>query len=236
MQVAAAAPSLSRRTRKLTGACVSSLVLLSAFLFVARDAAAAQSAVASASQTSRRKVITNKDLEGVRRKRLAEEAEYERKRAAEGLPSQEELRKQAEERDRRFIELAARLEAARAAEEYENMRRELSLLRSQLNFIGAQSAIASSVETAAPLYYSFPVFVPGGRLSPFFRHGTRGRAAHGRSHFPPGLNPFRHGLPNGFHGRRPTGGLSLQLRFGSTPRAVRPPGRVGHGRGSSGRR
>lgn len=234
MQVAAA-PSLARRTSKLTGACLSCALLLSAFIFTQRDAFA-QTAATSPAQTTRRKVITNKELEAVRRKRLAEEADYERKRAAEGLPSQEELRKQSEERDRRFMELAARIEAARVAQEYESLRRELSLLRSQLNVIGSQAA-SSSVDTSSPVYYAFPLLLPGGQRSPFFRHGTGGRLTHGRFPFPLVSSPFRHGTHGGFRGRTP-GGLSLHLRFGSAPRAARPAPRFGHGhgRGASTRR
>ncbi|HEV2706388.1 MAG TPA: hypothetical protein VGV59_10720, partial [Pyrinomonadaceae bacterium] len=231
MQVAAA-QTLARPARKLAGVSLSCVLLLTALIF-AQHEAAAQTAAASPAQTSRRKVITNRDLEAVRRKRLAEEAEYERKRAAEGLPSQEELRKQAEERDRRFIELAARIEATRVAEEYESLRRELSLLRSQLNVLGAQSAASTYLDASPPVYYAFPLVVPGRHSRQFFRHGARGRLTHGRFHSPLVSPPFQHGFPGGLRGHRPNGGLSLHLRFGSTPRAAT---RGGHGRGHSSRR
>lgn len=189
-------------------------------------------------QPARRKVITNRDLEAARRKRLAEEADYESRRAAQGLPSKEELHERAEERDRRFIRLAEQIEARRVAEEYESLRQELSLLRSQLNLLNTQSQSEAVYADDAPylLYNSYPLFLTYGRAFPFFRHGSGRHAARPRIHFPRVLNPFQRRAPHGFRSAPPVVRAQVGVRAGTSTGAVRGLHRFAPARGVSPRR
>ena len=156
------------------------------------------------------RVVTNKDLEVFRLERLRKEADYERLRAERGLPSMEELRRRDEERDRKFIEEARRIEAEeRRAAKYEALRGELLSLRTQLGALYAPPppfAYAPSV-----VYYPagvFPQLWPG-----FGRHGF-----FPRRHF--GGHTFGHhprSWPHPVFGHRPAGRASAFLRFGTPP-------------------
>jgi hypothetical protein len=73
--------------------------------------AVAKTKTATASDSSSRPVrrtLTDKELEGVRRRREESEALYERRRVELGLPSLEEMRRQRAEETRRLSEMAAR--------------------------------------------------------------------------------------------------------------------------------
>lgn len=138
-----------------------------------------------------RKVVTNKELEASRLRRVAQEEEYERTRRARGMPSKEELRRRVEEQDRWLREWARQMEAERVAAELESLRSELVHVRRQLDGLSLQlwqQAAASGPAYPAPSYYPY-LYVPPVQVitvPPFGRYGRFGRGGFGyRPHASP---------------------------------------------------
>ena len=144
---------------------VAGAVLAALFLFLL-PAAAQESAGGGAAQTPRRvkterragpKVITNEDLEPLRLRREAQEAEYERTHRERGMPSRQELRRHFEEQDRRLHEWALRIEAERAEAELESVRSELVNLKRNLSVLGWR--LSQQTGTYIPVY-EYPNYYP----------------------------------------------------------------------------
>ena len=117
-------------------------------------------AVPAAVQAERRagvKVITNRDLEPLRLRREAQEAEYERTRRERGMPSKRELQQHFEEQDRRLHELALQIEAERAEAELESVRSELVNVRRDLSVLGLR--LSQQTGTYIPVY-EYPSYYP----------------------------------------------------------------------------
>lgn len=149
------------------------------------------------------KVVTNRELEPLRRRREAQEAEYERTRRERGLPSMEELRRQFEERDRRLSEWALRAESERRQADLAALRLRALLSLSQPRPTPPADVYAETY--AAPFFYPYNYGAPvlSGRFGHF---GQRGR--HFGFSFPtrrPGFFPTRPSAPRGF-GPRPSHG------------------------------
>lgn len=138
------------------------------------------------------RVITNKEIEPLRLRREAQEAEYERTRRERGMPSKEELQRRFEEQDRRLRELALQMQAERAESELESVRSELFNVRRELNELGSrlsqQSGADASVYASAgydpyynPYYYPYYYAPPAGFINhfPFGRRGGFGRGSFG---------------------------------------------------------
>lgn len=173
--------------------------------------------------TARRaKVVTNRDLEAFRRERVRNEEEYERVRAERGLPSREEWRRQSDEQDRRFVELARRIEAEERAAEQERLANELLALRVQLGLAYAQQPNGPTV-----VYYPTDIFpAPPQTL---FRRGFGRHGLFPGRHF--GGHPFGpHFWPQPFFGLRPLARASFSFRFGTPPARGHFGGGRGHGR------
>ncbi|MGH9902339.1 MAG: hypothetical protein ACRD68_11090, partial [Pyrinomonadaceae bacterium] len=171
----------------------------------------------------RRRAVTNKDLEVYRRARLENEEAYERERAERGLPSKEELRQQAEARDRKFVELSRELEAARAAEERQRLRDEAAALQTRLSIMSAQQqwqAPAPAYTNLSPyvVYQSYPFYYPYGYGRPGFQFRFGRHASFHRFPFGTPFGPVHHTPRHNVWARFPTGGASFTLRFGSGPR------------------
>lgn len=172
-----------------------------------------------------RRVITNKELEPLRLRREAQEAEYERTRRARGMPSKEELRQRIEEQDRRLRELTLQMQAERAEAESESLRSEMFNVRRELNDLNSrlsqQSGAYVNVYTSpdySPYYYA-PYYAPPVQLIDRFPFGRR--EGFGRGHFGPHAPvrvwPYVPGQSNAFH---VPGGP--HLNGGSTPTVVTP--------------
>jgi hypothetical protein len=132
-----------------------------------------------------RRVVTNKELEPLRLRREAQEAEYERTRRERGMPSKEELRQRIEEQDQRLRELTLQMQAERAEAEAESLRSEIVNVRRELNDLNLrlsqQTGAYVNVYTSpdySPYYYAPPV-----QLIDRFPFGRRG--GFGRGHFGP---------------------------------------------------
>jgi hypothetical protein len=136
------------------------------------------------------KVITNKELEPLRLRREAQEAEYERTRGERGMPSKQELRRRFEEQDRRLRQLTLQMQAERAESELESMRSELFNVRRELNELGSRLSQQTGDYAPAyalpnyPYYYAPPALIitraPFGRRGGFGR-GDFGPHTHGRA-------------------------------------------------------
>lgn len=133
------------------------------------------------------RVLTNKELEPLRRRREAQEAEYERTRRARGMPSKEELRQRIEEQDRRLRELTLQMQAERAEAEAEYLRSEMVNVRRELNDLSLrlsqQSGAYVNVYTSpdySPYYYA-PYYAPPVQFIDRFPFGRRG--GFGPGHF-----------------------------------------------------
>ena len=157
-------------------------------------AAAAQTPGLSASPG--RRVVTNKQLEPFRLRRAAQEEEYERTRQARGLPSREELRRQAEERDRRLFEWARQAEADRREAELAALWSELVTARRQLHDSEAPPSWAPGFHEASyvstdfyPYFYAPPI-----RFSLLSR---RGHSGHRNFWLPPMSRGWPHGARRG---------------------------------------
>ncbi len=136
---------------------------------------------------ARPKVITNKELEPLRLKREAQEAEYERTRRERGMPSKQELRQYFEEQDRRLHELALQSEAERAEEELESVRAELADAKQNLYELSlrlSQQATAYTPAYASPTYYPY-YYAPPIQVITRFPFGHRGGFRHGHFGFQP---------------------------------------------------
>jgi hypothetical protein len=163
--------------------------------------AAAQTPRPGASPRHGRAVVTNKDLEHSRLRREAQEEEYERTRRARGLPSKEELRRQAEEHDRRLFEWARQAEAARREAELAALWSELMTAR-QLQELNPPSSLTPEVYEityASPGFYPY-IFAPPVRFSP---HVRRGHFGHRNFRLPPHVRGWPHG-PRERHLFRPS--------------------------------
>jgi len=141
------------------------------------------------------KLITNKELEPLRLRREAQEAEYERTRRERGMPSKQELQRRVEEQDRRMREWARESRAERAEAELESVRSELVNVRRELNEMGLRLSQPTGAYEPAYVYsyyYAPPVqFIT--RL-PFGRRGGFRPHPHG-SVWP--YNPWRgHAFPS----------------------------------------
>jgi hypothetical protein len=136
--------------------------------------------VVKAERRSSTKVITNKEIEPLRLRREAQEAEYERTRRERGMPSKQELRRRFEEQDRRLRESAVQMQAERAEAEAEALRSELVNVRRELNELGSRLSQQTGAYGPAyaspyvPSYYYAPPNLVITRL-PFGRRGDFGR-------------------------------------------------------------
>lgn len=163
-------------------------------VLAAQTASVATAAAARRQNTApdaRSKVVTNRDLEVFRQERLRKEEAEAKARAERGEPSPAETPQQTEERDEKLIELGRQLEAAQTAEEYENLRKELSALRLQLNALAVQQTQTPAAYVPYPFYtpYATSTTYVFTLPSPFFRHGGH------RTHYPDPrqLNPYPFG-------------------------------------------
>lgn len=179
----------------------------------------------NAESLSARRVVTNKELEPLRLKREAQEAEYERTRRARGMPSKEELRRRIEEQDRRLRELNLQMETERAEAETESLRSEIVNVRRDLNDLNLRLSqqTGNYVNVYAtpsydpyynPYYYASPV--QHINRFPFGRRGGFGRGPFGQQ-APVRVLPYTPGQGNTFY--VPGGPHS---NGGSTPSVVIP--------------
>ncbi|HEV7891983.1 MAG TPA: hypothetical protein VGP08_15165 [Pyrinomonadaceae bacterium] len=170
-----------------------------------------------------RRVVTNRELEPLRLRREAQEAEYERTRRERGMPSKEELRQRIKEQDRRLRELTLQMQAERAEAEAESLRSEMFNVRRELNDLRLSQQSGAYVNVYAspsydpyynPYYYAPPVqFInrfPFGRRDGFAR-------GHFGPHAPVRVWPYTPGQGLPFH----TPGRP-HLNGGSTPTVVTP--------------
>ena len=123
-----------------------------------------------------RRVLTNKELEPLRLRREAQEAEYERTRRERDMPSKQELQQRVEEQDRRLRELTLQAQAERAEAELDSVKSELVNVRRNLNELSSQLSRQAGAYAPAPVYpnyYAPPVqFInrlPFGRRGGFVR-------------------------------------------------------------------
>jgi len=155
----------------------------------ASPATVAPQAPATAERRPAQRVLTNRELEPLRLRREAQEAEYERTRRERGMPSKEELRRRFEEQDRRLRELTLQMQAERAQAEEESLRSELVNVRRELN--GLSLLLSQQAGTYVNVYASpdYPYFYaqPVQLVTPlsFGRRGGFGRGnffphTHGR--------------------------------------------------------
>lgn len=188
-------------------------------------AAAAQTPGPSASPG--RRVVTNKQLEPSRLRREAQEEEYERTRRARGLPSKEELRREAEERDRRLFEWAQQAKADRREAELAALWSELVTARRQLHDPDppppSWAAGVHEVTYASPGFYSY-FYEPPIRFSLFSRRGHSGRRNFG---LPLLSRGWPHEARRGYYFRPNT--LGPRLNTWTLPR-VPPPATPPHRR------
>lgn len=216
------AVSPARRAR-LTGRVSPAGALLpglATLLLLCCAPASAQTPAADASPRRGRSAVTNKQLEPFRQRREAQEEEYERTRRARGLPSREELRRQAEERDRSLFEWARRAEAARREAELAALWAELLTAPRRPYGPDPQPHWATEVyevSYVSPVFYPY-FYAPHARFGRpgHWNFGLRlpGRGWPGRPH---AGSPFRHSP----FGRRP--------HAGTLPH-VRPPAAIPHRR------
>lgn len=131
------------------------------------------------------RVITNRELEPLRLKREAQEAEYERTRRARGMPSKEELRQRIEEQDQRLRELTLQMQTERAEAEAESLRSEVFNVRRELDYLRLSQQTGTYVNVYAPpsydSYYTPYYYAPPARFNNRFPFGRRD--GFGRGHF-----------------------------------------------------
>ena len=188
------AGSLARRLACASGTPSGRLVgaVLAALVFFLLPAAAQEPAGGVSAQTQgplmkdRRagpKVITNKELEPLRLRREAQEAEYERTHRERGMPSRQEVERYFEELDRRLHESALRIEEERAEAELESVKSELANVKRNLYELSLRLSRQTGAYIPAYVYpnyypyYAQPVQVI--TPSPFGRHGGFGRGSFG---------------------------------------------------------
>lgn len=138
---------------------------------------------AKAESLPARRVITNRELEPLRQRREAQEAEYERTRRERGMPSKEELRQRIEEQDQRLRESSLQMRAERAEAEAEALRSEVVNVRQDLYDLNLrlsqQSGAYVNVYTQ-PDYYPY-YYAPPVQLNNHFPFGHRGGFGRGHS-------------------------------------------------------
>jgi hypothetical protein len=186
--------------------------------------AAAQSAV-KAERRAGTKVLTNRELEPLRLRREAQEAEYERTRRQRGMPSKQELQRRFEEQDRRLREMSLRMEAERAEAELESVRADLFNVRRELGELGlrlSQQAGGYAPAYAYPSYYPY-YFAPPVQFIPRFPFGRRGGL--GRGSFRP--HPYGRTWPYNPLQGRPFPPLGRPDLNGSTPQMAPAPAMPG---------
>lgn len=189
--------------------------------------AASTSAAAQAERTPAARVITNRDIEPLRLRREAQEAEYERTRRERGMPSKEELQRRFEEQDRRLRELTLQMQAERAETELESVKSELVNVRREMNELGSRLSQPAGTYAPAylspdyyPYYYAPPVQfinrIPFGRRGGFGR-GHSGLHTHGRA-WP--YNPSQ-GFPFPTPGVPAVNGINREATLAPSPSAPR---------------
>ena len=152
------------------------------------------------------RTLTDKELEAVRKRREASEAQYEQRRRELGLPSLEDTRRQREEELRRFNEQAARDDAYQAeAESYwrtraSELRTAIAVNQAALNSLYGRLNGETYADTLGSAFYFPSVLVwqgQGSLLSPFpgANGGPRVRPERepiaGRTGQGPGVRPGR---------------------------------------------
>jgi len=198
--------------------------VLAALFFFPLPAAAQEPAGGGAARTPGRvkaerragpKVITNEDLEPLRLRREAQEAEYERTHRERGMPSREELRQYFEELDRRLHESALRIEEERARAELESVKSELVNVRRNLYELSlrlSQQTGAYGPAYVYPDYYPY-YYAPPVRVITRFSSGRHG--GFGRGNF--GLHPRGRAWPYNPWQGRPSHPLRGAHLYGSIP-------------------
>lgn len=187
-------------------------------------AATTQESVKAESLPARR-VVTNKELEPLRLRREAQEAEYERTRRERGMPSKEELRWRIEEQDRRLRELTIQMQAERAEAEAESLRSEVFNVRRELNDLSlrlSQQPGAYVNVYASPSYdpyYNPYYYAPPVQFINRFHSGRRGGFGRGHTgpHAPVRVLPYTPGQGQPF----PTLVVPNSNGF-NTPLSLRP--------------
>jgi hypothetical protein len=172
-----------------------------------------------------RRVVTNRELEPLRLRREAQEAEYERTHRARGMPSKEELRQRIEEQDRRLRELTLQMQAERAEAEAESLRSEVDNVRRELNDLNLRLSQQSGAYVnvyASPSYdpyYNPYYYAPPVQFIDRF-HSDR-RDGFGRGHFGPRapVRVWPYTPWQGGPSRTPSG---PHMNGGSTPSVVTP--------------
>ena len=129
-----------------------------------------------------RRTITNRDLEGLRLRRQASEAAFEKTRKQQGLPSVEESRRiAAAEFDRATAELAQKRSAERETEDYwraraNALRTEMAAVDGEMNYIRARlDEVPFATGSWSDSFSSVGSIVGFGN----FRGGGFGRGSHG---------------------------------------------------------
>ncbi|HEX8776115.1 MAG TPA: hypothetical protein VF735_21275 [Pyrinomonadaceae bacterium] len=123
-----------------------------------RGSAGGAAAAAPSPSAAPRRTITNRDLEASRRAREAGEAAYERRRAALGLPSLEEVRRRNQEEVQRLSEQSriSREEEAQAETYWRGrateLRTEFAVVDAQLNYLRNRLAERPSTPLLAGAY------------------------------------------------------------------------------------
>ena len=232
------AGSLARRFAYASGAPsgrVAGAVLAALFFFLlpaaAQEPAGGDAAPAPGRvQAGRRagpRVITNKDLEPMRLRREAQEAEYERTHRERGMPSRQELEQYFEELDRRLHESSLRFEKERAEAELESVKSELVNVRRNLYDLSlrlSQQTRAYIPAYVYPDYYPY-YYAPPVQVITRFPLGHRGVFGRGQLGLHPrgGAWPYnpRHGLSPHPLGRPPLHRITpprAPAPFAATPR------------------
>jgi hypothetical protein len=194
----------------------------------------APSSVSSSASGNSARTLTDKELEGVRKRREAAEAQYEQRRRELGLPSVEDTRLKREEELRRMNEMAAQSDAEEAqAESYwreraEELRTALAVNEAEMRYL--RSKMKPTLYLTYPYPYTSvtpfpyvmqypnsdytlpgPLFPARNPFVPQSRDFTRREPLPGRAGRGAGVGPMR-GQPSfprgpytGFPRRRPIG-------------------------------
>lgn len=172
---------------------------------------------AQAESRPARRVLTNKELEPLRLKREAQEAEYERTRRARGMPSKQELQQRIEEQDRRQRESNLQAQAERAEAELESVKSELLNVRQNLNELNSRQAGAYAPAYVYTNYYPYYYAPPVQYINrlPFGRRGGFGRG---------NFSPHTHGRVRPYNPSQgfPFPALVTPTVNGSTPLVMAP--------------
>lgn len=201
-----------------------------AFLERVNGGAKVQEGLASpSSKGASRRTLTDKELEGVRARRLQSEALYERRRQELGLPSLEETRRQRAEEARLLSERESETQASEAEHEAywraraENLRAAIAEVDAEINYLRSELRETRDLlptvgfTTLAPFPFISPVpgRFPVGR---FPGRGWRGsRPGFTERPIISGSIGFGGGFGRGrilFNGRGAAGGYRRPHRFG----------------------